>query len=202
MSDNKPLHIVSYSQLITGIILGFITVIFLNSSLIFKYVFRFESETLILVENEVAAKSDAFFINFNSFPITASVVTMLLWSVVGIVVYFASQLIVKSAQDIEEDVVVSVSYIHPKNFRQSNFWFSVLLQFLYALFSVTVLSIWLLLTLTIFIPFSNVLLLIGLDSFSTNMLYGIALSLSSIGVVAFAYVSLFILIRILRSRIF
>lgn len=202
MSDKKPLHIVSYAQLITGIILGFITVIFLNGNVIFKYIFKFESETLNLLDSEVAAKSDTFFANLDSFPITASAVTMILWSIVGIIVYFVSEFIVKSAKNIEDDVVVSVSYIHPKNFRQSNFWYSVVLQFLYALLSVTVISIWLFLSLTIFIPFSNVLLLIGLDSFSKNQLYGAALSLSAIGVAAFAYIGLFILVRILRSRIF
>jgi hypothetical protein len=202
MSEIKPIHIVSFTQIIIGILLGLFTVLVLNGALIFKYIFRFESETFSLIQSEVTSRSDTLFSNLNNFPLTASLVTMVLWSIVGVVVYFVSQFIVKSAKNIEEDVVVSVSYVHPKNFRQTHFWFSVLLQSLYAFFAVTVLGIWLLLSISIFIPFSSVILLIGLDSLSTNIVYGVVLSLCSMGVASFAYIGLFILFRTLRSRVF
>jgi hypothetical protein len=202
MQDSQPKHILSLDLFIISMILGFFTVLIINSSVLITYIFRYGFEAVTLLQEEASMNTDNFFNNLNSFPATATVVTMLLWAIVGFIVFLITQFIINSAKNIEEDVAISFFYVHPKNFKQSNFWFSVVLQILYILFGTTIIVFWLFLSFKIFIPFSSVVLLIALDSFNTNSLYAAVLILTSLATATFVYSGFFILVRILRSRIF
>lgn len=51
-----------------------------------------------------------------------------LWFIIGTVVYIIAWAIITLIHDINRDIRVSSSFVHPKSFHQSNYWFAILMR--------------------------------------------------------------------------
>lgn len=51
-----------------------------------------------------------------------------LWVLIGTVVYLLSWVLITILIDISRDVEVSSSFVHPRSFHQSDYWFSVIVR--------------------------------------------------------------------------
>lgn len=69
----------------------------------------------------------AFLDGFQAVP---TLVVFIIWSLVGVVVFTMAQTAAGMVNELKEDVKISTSYFHPKNFSYRDFWVSALSELL------------------------------------------------------------------------
>src|SRR5690606_2249380 len=132
MSEQNSTHfLLSGYELVMSFFVGLGVFLLINIPALIDRYREQNREGVDILEQEVSQNFSTVLDNISAVPITATVATLLLWMFVGVIVYFLTNYFIKFAQDIGDDVKVSAFYVHPKHFKQSRFWFYVLLQTLY-----------------------------------------------------------------------
>ena len=197
-------EVIDNPRLLTAIILayssfvGVFLTLLINLSVIFNYIFK-DKETNSYFNETLAKQIDLFFEKFNNLPFTAILVTMALWLIVGIVLYFFLQNIITSVVTIEDDIEISSSaYVHPTNFRKFQFWFKVVIKAFFWILALTIILFWLYISFNVFIPFSTVILMLGLNG-SATILESLGLILLSMGTMILMVLGIVIFIKIINN---
>lgn len=50
------------------------------------------------------------------------------WFIIGTIVYIISWAVITLIADINRDITVSSSFVHPQSFHQSNYWFAIVMR--------------------------------------------------------------------------
>ena len=146
------------------------------------YFARFRESTGIQYnsfENEIQTSVDTLLDNIAALPFASTLVTFLVWMVIGLVVYFMSNWVLKQFADVTEGVVVSVYYVHPKSFKQDRFWLYLVLQLVYSLVTTILLVGWVLFSFMVAYPFYHSITLLALAT-STGILETLILLFASV----------------------
>ncbi len=71
-------------------------------------------------------------------PTAISGLTLLVWMIIGLIVFSLSWALIVILMDIRNDFVVSEYFVHPNSFHKSNYWFAVMSR---AILTVTVYAV-------------------------------------------------------------
>lgn len=120
------------------------------------------------------------------------------WFIIGTVVYILSWALITFIVDVNRDITVSSSFVHPKSFHQSNYWFAILMRALLRT------------TSGIALVFYGVFWIVGLapvwiDSFEAIMMNGLSIDkgtdalLAILSIIVTLHIG-FILLRVMLLR--
>lgn len=201
MLDRSANHIVSPLSL--GIIFVFATILtfITNGSLLLEHFLNYNAQSAALLLDEQGTRTANFLQNVNNFPLTPIIVTTLVWGIVGLIAFIVSNYVMQSISEIKEDVEVSIKYVHPKHFKQSAFWLSILLHFFYTIFTVTLVTIWTVFSFSILIPFTSIMVILSLYNSDMGTVPQIALFVVAIGTWTLVLFGYFVVAKILKSSI-
>lgn len=121
-----------------------------------------------------------------------------LWFIIGTVVYIIAWSIITVIHDINRDITVSSSFVHPKSFHQSNYWFAILMRGLLRFTSGVALVFYGVFWVVVLAP-------VWIGSFETAMTAGLSVNTfleilaAMLGIVITLHIA-FILLRIMLLR--
>lgn len=145
-------------------VFSLIALILFNIDTLLRYLAGEGQESYVFFNERITTVTDSFVGYISDFLFTPNIATFVLWGVLGFISYVAVELFFDTTKDLKDTVNVAVSYVHPKNFKQSSYWIRFFLHGVAAIFIVFVLLYWIFLILTKFIPFASSSLIIALHS--------------------------------------
>ena len=153
------------------------------------------------VETAISVRFDTFLGLIDEFEFTASIVSGVIWSVIGAFVFMVVWALINVGSDLKNSLKVSTVFVHPRSFHQSTFWAAFIIRTLFKSSLVIMLVAGAVLWVTAFIPaVFTALQLILADTQVPARIIGVF----GAGVVTFLSMHLFVvLLRMLlgRSRI-
>lgn len=128
-------------------------------------------EQYILINEYFGLSISNILFSLSSFTITSTIVTFLIWFTAGILLFSLLTVIINSFKEIEHDVEIDKSYIHPASYKSNIFWMQ-----LAALFAVRFVSTLLILV----ILFAIVYTVLPLASDSISKIFNADIVLSNV----------------------
>ena len=160
MHDEKK-QITSFVDVILAFTIGLALLLALNYRSFIKFISN-DPITSDVVASDIGYTVNGFLSSIDEFAITPILITILFWMGVGAIVYKLTTLAVSAANEIIQDVDISLRFRHPTQFKQSSFWLSVVTKLLFTFFVGFVFISWIVIGIKFIIPFSQASVQMGL----------------------------------------
>lgn len=103
-------------------------------------------------ETTVSSRFDVFLNLVDQFSFSADIITVLLWNVIGAIVFIFVWLIINMIVDFRNNVAVSATFVHGRSFHQSDFWAAYILRLFFRVAVLITVVAGTALWITIFLP--------------------------------------------------
>ena len=196
--SNYSDRLVSVADIVISLFLGMFFTILINISYITKILSNDNTniQELITEESSRILTQLDFSSTFSRFGSIAT--TAFVWAIIGMAVYIVAHFLFSLFGAAEEGVVVSRSYIHPKNYSSFSFWVSILSFILYPILLISLLIIWVIFTISHLIPLSKIVLQIALYD-GGSIIYTALYIIMSVMIVSFAVLGFILLTKLLHQ---
>lgn len=199
--EKTELSTISYEVILLFIISVLLTLI-INMRLLSDFVANRNQYVYSIVSSELEDKTSSFLTSIDSFPLTPTIVTMLLWGIVGAIAYFITFFIVRSTSEVKTTIdISSLHYVHPKHFRASNFWLSVVLHGIYILLTVLLATAWIIFSFQILLPLCSLLMYVALNEFTQSFVSALPYFLYSVGSCFLLLLGSYLIVKLMKRTI-
>jgi sterol desaturase/sphingolipid hydroxylase (fatty acid hydroxylase superfamily) len=135
--------------------------------------------------------------------LTPNILTMLVWMVIGIIVYSLINFSSEKVGEVAEKINISKSYVHPKNFKNRDFWFLNITEFGLSALMLFALIAWSVVSIKVLLPFAALQFLFAVYD-SSSILNSVAQTIFSLIIymsVVFGYLFITKSIHYFKHRI-
>ena len=194
----KPRHLISSIDLIMSLIFAALLYAIISAPIINRYAISDPINLNELITEELASRVNNLVAYIDNATFSSDIATLFVWSLIGAATYTVLTGMIKFTHILSKDYRVSRKYIHPRNFSQSKFWLSAVFYIVNPFFVCAVIFFWLYFTLTVFIPFSSVMLMLSLVDSTSTVEFFLFIG-SSLLVIWLSIVGFFVILNALRA---